>query len=193
MSERYLVLGALVRQGPASVAELHEFVYERSGFLSLDDGVVERAVIELCAEGLIKGTGEMRSGTARPRERVVYAATNSGSIELDRWIREPPSQSVIEATLPSNDWIPEEITDVAQVDALIAEAARREARARRDLGDNRHISSEAISAENQPWSEFTRVMVHNYEVTRLEGEIEALVWLQAELRDFRAELQATEG
>jgi DNA-binding PadR family transcriptional regulator len=191
MSEKHVVLGALVRNGPASIAELDEHVRERTGFLGVDQAFVERAVVELCAKGLIEGTGEMRAGDARPRERVIYAATSLGSAELDRWIREPPQAIDLEAlTAPMSGLLPEEAPSPEELDALIAEAARREQRARRDLGENKVLPSEQIDAGNRPWPEVARDIVHNGEVIRLECEIDALVELQQFLKGFRDEMRA---
>ena len=190
MTEKHWVLGLLVRHGPASPAELKRWLSERSGLIGPTDGLVSTSLAELVAEGSIEGTGELRGEEAeRSRDRVVYAATLEGEAEFDDWMHRPvaPEQDILEL-LPDTSWLPEEISGPEEVEALIEEAARREAEIRAQLGDNRLVPSEEMDRD-RPWPEIARDLVHNSEVLRLEGHAQGLAGAQSLLREFLAEMR----
>lgn len=168
-------------RGSACSSDLQRWLFELVGLIGPTKQQVERSLIELCAEGYVEGTGELRdAATGATRERVMYAITATGRAELDRWRSAPLPQSYFKYSFSQQySWFPEDPPTPQTLTAAIAEAERRADRCRATLTGHERIPDERIDDTSRPLQEILRDLNYNHEIAMLEGELRTLTELRA--------------
>jgi DNA-binding PadR family transcriptional regulator len=182
VAEKHTVLALMVGGGPACSAELTTWLFEQVGIVGPTSAMVDRSLIELCADGFVEGTGELRDPRfGSRRDRVVYAVTPEGYEEFERWRDSPIDVSQLRAGDPLS-WFPRSYSGCEQITALIAEAGRRERRCRERLAGYTPVPDERVDDLGRPIHDVLRDLVFNHELELLENEAETLARLQDLLR-----------
>lgn len=188
VADKHSVLAMVVAGGPACSVELQARLFERVGMVGSTREVVERSLIELCLDGFVEATGELRDLPFGSRaERAVFAVTTAGHEELERWRESPIDFSQLLADDPLA-WFPRSYAGREQITALIDEAARREHRCRTCLAGYVAVPDERIDDVSRPIHDVLRDLSFNRELEVLEKEADTLARLQELLRAELAEL-----
>lgn len=187
MADKHTVLAMAVAGGPACSVELQARLFERLGTVGSTTEVVDRSLFELCLDGFIEATGELRDLPFGSRsERAVFAVTPAGHEELERWRASPIDLSpLLEDPFA---WVPRSCSGREEITAVIAEAARREHRCRECLAGYVPVPDERIDDVSRPIQDVFRDLCFNRELEVLENEADTLARLQELLRAQLAEL-----
>ncbi|HEY4279881.1 MAG TPA: PadR family transcriptional regulator [Conexibacter sp.] len=182
---KHVVLG-LLREQRGYGYDLQQRLDRRFGFLRLSETAVYKLLNRLEDDGLIAQDGRRPVTQRRAAPPVLYAITERGTREFERWMGSPCSRAGSREELHVKIKLSEP-TDLPQ---LIEMTLRDEQECIAELAALPQAHLDQLADAQGPWSEVAALLVDDAHVARLQVTIE---WLQRARAVMQRRLAAGTG